>query len=119
MSAAGDKPRLTWLPILTAVAVWAGFAAITFNGTLWNGFHAVWPWTLRPMYHDWHVVRAGWLGAMHGDDPLADPSNPFNYPRFVLSAANFGLVALPAEWAGLILAAGFLASCRNATRILR
>ena len=93
------------LPWLAALGVFSGLAAVTFSATLWTRAREWFPWMLQPLYHDWHVVRLGWLAAATGIDPLAAPDHPYNYPRLLLHGADFGLQHLPVGLFGLTAAA--------------
>jgi hypothetical protein len=96
------------LPWIAAGIVLGALLLVATNGTWWSRAQARLPWMLQPIFHDWHVVRAGLETYAAGADPLAMTGHPYNYPRAVLQASWFGGQYLSPVLAGLGLAAAGL-----------
>ncbi len=96
------------LPWIVAAVIWAGLLAVVVSDAWWSRAQAHLPWMMRPVFHDWEVVRLGLSARQQGIDPLAHPAHPYNYPRFVLLGSAFGLHRVPRDVAGLIMAAAVL-----------
>jgi hypothetical protein len=118
----GDNSRpaaqwCAWAPAVAAVLLTAALAAITARHRWWTAAHGFFPWMIDPLFHDLHIIRLGWQTVLAGGDPLADPANPYNYPRVVLAAASWGALRVPAGVAGVAVAAAFLAAVVCALRL--
>ncbi|MBL9202189.1 MAG: hypothetical protein JNL39_16890 [Opitutaceae bacterium] len=101
--------RWRWLPVGVALAVWLGLLAMAVAPEWRPRVRSQLTWMIEPLFHDWHIVRLGWEAQAAGVDPLVDRTNPFNYPRFVLLAAEVGRL-VPPNVAALAGAAVFLAA---------
>lgn len=105
------------LPIIAAAGMWLALLAVATSREAWLWAHDRLPWMLDPVFHDLEVIRLGWQAWAVGHDPLADPAQPFNYPRLVLMAADWGALALPPKALGLGLAALALGVCVVVLRV--